>query len=217
MAEKVERRLAAILSADVVGYGCLMGADEEGTLARLAAHRRELIDPEFASHNGRIVKLMGDGVLVEFASVVDAVRCAAEIQRGMAARNESEAEDQRIILRIGINLGNIIVEGDDIHGDGVNVAARMEQLAAPGGIIISGTAFDHARNKADVGFEDIGPQQVKNIAEPVRTYHVLLDPKDAAKFVREKPGRQRSQRWLAPGAAAAAVVLAIVAVVLWRP
>ena len=200
MAEKVERRLAAILSADVVGYGRLMGADAEGTLARLAAHRRELIDPEFAAHNGRIVKLMGDGVLVEFASVVDAVRCAAEIQRGMAARNKSEAEDQRIILRIGIN-----------------VAARMEQLAAPGGIIISGTAFDHARNKADVGFEDIGPQQVKNIAEPVRTYQVLLDPKDAAKIVREKPGRQRSQRWLAPGAAAAAVVLAIVAVVLWRP
>ncbi len=126
--EKVERRLAAILSADVVGYTRLMGADEEGTLARLTAHRSELIDPQFAAHRGRIVKVMGDGVLVEFASVVDAVRCAAAIQSGMAERNADEPEDRRIVFRIGINLGDIIVEGDDIYGDGVNVAARLEAL-----------------------------------------------------------------------------------------
>ena len=187
MAEKVERRLAAILSADVVGYTSLMGADEKGTLSRLQTHRRELIDPKIAEHHGRIVKLMGDGALVEFASVVDAVECAADIQRGMAERNADEPEETRIVFRIGINLGDIIVEGDDIHGDGVNVAARMEQLAEPGGITISGTAFDSARNKAEVGFEDLGPQQIKNVAEPVRTYRVLLDPEAAGQVVEQMP------------------------------
>ena len=130
----VERRLAAILAADVVGYSRLMGEDEPGTLARLQAHRRELIDPKIAAHHGRMVKLMGDGALVEFASVVDAVECAAEIQRGMALRNADLPEDRRIEFRVGINLGDVIVEGDDIYGDGVNVAARLEALAEPGGI-----------------------------------------------------------------------------------
>jgi TolB-like protein/class 3 adenylate cyclase len=221
MAEKIERRLAAILSADVVAYGRLMGADEEGTLARLRTHRSELIDPQFAAHNGRIVKLMGDGVLVEFASVVDAVRCAAEIQRGMVTRNASEAEDQRIILRIGINLGDIIVEGDDIHGDGVNIAARMEQLAAPGGITISGTAFDHARNKVDVGFEDLGPQAVKNIAEPVRTYRVLLEPEMAGQVVARKAAAKRTpkrRRWTLAGAAIVTIIaIAAIVIVLLEP
>ena len=185
MADKVERRLAAILSADVVGYSRLMGADEEGTLARLKAHRSKLIDLQFSAHRGRIVKLMGDGVLVEFASVVDAVRCAAAIQRGMAARNETEDEDRRIVLRIGINLSDIIFEGDDIHGDGVNVAARMEQLAEPGGICISSDAFRQARGKVELGFADLGEQQLKNIAEPVRAYRVLMEAEAAGTLVEQ--------------------------------
>jgi adenylate cyclase len=168
MAEKIERRLAAILSADVVGYSRLMAADEAGTLARLKAHRRDLFDPRISQHKGRLVKLMGDGALVEFASVVGAVECAVSIQQDVAARNESEPEDQRIVLRLGINLGEIIVDGDDIYGDGVNIAARMEQLAEPGGVYISGEAYRQARGRAEVDFEDLGDKQVKNIAQPVR-------------------------------------------------
>jgi len=137
--EPVERRLAAILAADVVGYSRLMAADEEGTLARLRAHREEFIDPTIAKHHGRIVKLMGDGALIEFASVVDAVRCALDIQRGMADRNAGVSDGQRIDFRIGVNLGDVIIEGDDIYGGGVNIAARLEGLAEPGGIVISGT------------------------------------------------------------------------------
>ncbi len=176
MTEQVERRLAAILSADVVGYTRLMHADEEGTLARLRTHHSELIEPKFAEHRGRIVKLMGDGLLVEFASVVDAVRCATEIQRGAAARNAGVPEDEQIVLRVGINLGDVIVEGDDIYGDGVNVAARMQEIAAPGGVLVSGIVYDSVRDKLAPAFEDIGPQRVKNIAEPVRAYRVVLDP-----------------------------------------
>ena len=133
MAEKVERRLAAILSADIVGYTRLVRADEEGTLARFRAHRAELVEPKIAEYKGRIVKLMGDGWLVEFASVVNAVRCATEVQRGMAARNAGVPEDEQIVLRVGINLGDVIVEGDDVHGDGVNIATRMQEIAPPGG------------------------------------------------------------------------------------
>ena len=216
MAEKVERRLAAILSADVVGYGRLMGADEEGTLARLAAHRAELIDPLFSDHSGRIVKVMGDGVLVEFASIVDAVRCAAAIQRGMEKRNADEAEARRIVFRIGINLGDIIVEGDDIHGDGVNVAARMEQIAEPGGICISSDAFRLARGKVELGFADLGEQQLKNIAEPVRAYRVLMEAEAAGEVVElqeKKKQAKTGRRWAIP-AAAAAVIIAIAAGVL---
>ena len=176
MAEKVERRLAAILSADVVGYTRLMRADEEGTLARFRGHRTELVEPKIAEFEGRIVKLMGDGLLVEFASVVNAVRCATEVQRAMVARNNGTPDDQQIVLRIGINLGDVIVEGDDIHGDGVNIATRMQEIAPPGGISVSGVVYDSVRDKLAPGFQDLGPQQVKNIAKPVRAYQVVLDP-----------------------------------------
>ena len=155
-APREERRLAAILSADVAGYSRLMGADESGTLARLMTHREEIIDPKIAHHHGRIVKLMGDGMLVEFASVVDAVRCAAEIQQAMADRNTAVADEQRIDLRIGINLGDIIVDGDDIYGDGVNVAARLQEVAEPGGTRVSGAVFNSVKNKVDLGFKDLG-------------------------------------------------------------
>ena len=166
------RRLAAILAADVVGYSRLMGADEEGTLERLKALRRELLDPKIADHHGRIVKITGDGLLVEFASVVDAVRSAVEMQQAMGERNTGVAADTRIELRIGINLGDVIVEGDDLYGDGVNIAARIEALADPGGVFVSNTVHEHVRDRLPLGFEDLGEQQVKNIARPVRVYRV---------------------------------------------
>jgi TolB-like protein/class 3 adenylate cyclase len=166
------RRLAAILAADVAGYSRLMGADEEGTLERLKALRRELLDPKIAEHHGRIVKTTGDGMLVEFASVVDAVRCAVEVQQAMAQRNTGVAADNRIELRIGINLGDVIVEPDDIYGDGVNIAARIEALADAGGVFVSNTVYDHVRDRQPFVFEDLGEQQVKNIARPVRVYRV---------------------------------------------
>jgi adenylate cyclase len=164
------RRLAAILAADVAGYSRLMGADEEGTHERLKAHRRELLDPKIGEHSGRIVKTTGDGILVEFASVVDAVRCAAEVQRAMIDSEPGMPEDRRIRFRIGINLGDIIVEGDDISGDGVNVAARLEALWDPGGLCISRMMRDQIRDKLAYVFEDLGEQSVKNIARPVRVY-----------------------------------------------
>jgi adenylate cyclase len=164
------RRLTAILAADVAGYSRLMGADEEGTHERLKSLRRELVDPKIAEHHGRIVKTTGDGMLVEFASVVDAVRCAAELQRAMIDREAGMPEDRRIRFRIGINLGDIIVDGDDIFGDGVNVAARLEALAEPGGICVSRTVRDQIRDKLPYSFEDMGGQSVKNIARPVRVY-----------------------------------------------
>jgi TolB-like protein/class 3 adenylate cyclase len=166
------RRLAAILAADVAGYSRLMGADEEGTLERLKALRRELLDPKIAEHHGRIVKTTGDGMLVEFASVVDAVRCAVKVQQSMAERNTGAATDNRIELRIGINLGDVIVEGDDLYGDGVNIAARVEALADAGGVFVSNTVYDHVRDRLPFVFEDLGEQQVKNIARPVRVYRV---------------------------------------------
>jgi adenylate cyclase len=172
--ERVERRLAAILAADVAGYSRLMGVDEAGTLARLKAHRREVIDPSIREHKGRIVKTTGDGVLVEFPSVVEAVACAVTVQRGMVKRNAGTPEDQRTVFRIGINLGDIIVEDDDIHGDGVNVAARLEGIASPGGICVSRVVRDQVRDKLDIEFEDTGEHTLKNIARPVRVYRVRL-------------------------------------------
>jgi TolB-like protein/class 3 adenylate cyclase len=166
------RRLTAILAADVAGYSRLMGEDEEGTHERLKAHRQLLIDPTIAEHHGRIVKTTGDGVLVEFASVVDAVRCAVEVQRGMVERNAAVLPDERIEFRVGINLGDVIVEGEDIFGDGVNVAARLEALAEPAGIRISEDAYRQVRDRLDLSFDDLGEQQVKNIARPVRVYRV---------------------------------------------
>jgi TolB-like protein len=170
------RRLAAILAADVAGYSRLMGADEEGTLERLKALRSELLDPKIAEHNGRIVKTTGDGLLVEFARVVDAVRCAVAVQQAMPKRNSSVEADNRIELRIGINLGDVIVEGDDIYGDGVNIAARLEGLAEAGGICISEDAFRQVRGKIAAEFTDIGEQALKNITRPIRTYRVMAAP-----------------------------------------
>jgi TolB-like protein/Tfp pilus assembly protein PilF len=166
----MERRLAAILAADVVGYSRLIRADEEGTLAALQALRADFIDPKIAEHRGRIVKLMGDGMLVEFGSVVDAVRAAVETQQGVAERNAGLAPDKRLELRIGVNLGDVVIEGDDIHGDGVNVAARLEGLAEPGGICLSGMVYEGVRDRVDIPFEDMGEQEVKNIDRPVRVW-----------------------------------------------
>jgi TolB-like protein/class 3 adenylate cyclase len=171
--ERVERRLAAILAADVAGYSQLMGADEEGTLARLKAHRRELIDPKISEHRGRIVKTTGDGLLVEFSSVVDALRCATEIQRGMAEGNNVVPADGHIEFRIGIHQGDVVVEEGDIFGDGVNVAARLEGLAEPGGICVSARVQEDAAGKLALVFEDMGEQELKNIARPLRVYRIL--------------------------------------------
>jgi adenylate cyclase len=168
-----QRRLAAILAADVAGYSRLMGLDEEDTLVRLKALLRGLVDPAIAKHRGRTVKTTGDGLLLEFPSVVDAVRCAVEVQRAMAARGAAEPADRRIEFRIGINLGDVIVDGDDLYGDGVNIAARLEGIAEPGGIAISQTVLDHARDKADFAIEDAGEHALKNIAKPVHVYRVV--------------------------------------------
>jgi TolB-like protein len=174
--ERVERRLAAVLAADVAGYSRLVGADEEGTLAALRAIRRELGDPKIAEHRGRIVKTTGDGMLVEFASVVDAVRCAVEVQREMAARNADVPQERRIEFRIGVHQGDIVVEDGDIFGDGVNVAARLEALAEPGGVCVSARVQEDAAGRLDLAFEDIGEQQLKNIARPVRVYRIGARP-----------------------------------------
>src|SRR3954451_20348010 len=173
--ERVERRLAAILAADVAGYSRLMGEDEDGTLVRLKALRRELIDPKIAEHRGRIVKTTGDGLLVEFPSVVGAVRCAVEVQRSIAERNVSVATERCIEFRIGIHQGDVIAEDGDIFGDGVNIAARLEALAEPGGIYVSDRVQSDAAGRIDIAFDDLGPQQVKNIARPVDVYRARLD------------------------------------------
>ena len=172
--DRIDRRLAAIFAGDIAGYSRLMGADEEGTLRQLKAHRKELADPKIIEHRGRIVKTTGDGMLVEFVSVVDAVRCAVDIQRGMAERNADVPVDRRIQFRIGINVGDIIIDGDDIFGDGVNVAARLEALADPGGIMVSSVVHDQVRDKLSFGFEDMGEQMVKNIARPIGVHRVSL-------------------------------------------
>ena len=172
--EKMDRRLAAILSADVVGYSRLMGMDEAGTLEAFRAHRAELIEPVISDHSGRIVKQMGDGLLVEFTSAVNAVECAAAIQQGMALRNAKVPDDRLMAFRIGINLGEVIIEGDDIHGDGVNVAARLQEVAGPGGIYLSGPVLEQIDDKVDLNFDDMGNQQLKNITKPIRVYRVQL-------------------------------------------
>src|ERR1700694_1289986 len=168
--EHIERRLAAILAADVAGSCRLIGIDEEGTLAQLKALRKTLFDPKITEHHGRIVKNTGDGALVEFASVVDAARCAVEIQRGMATQNTDVPQDQRIEFRIGIHLGDIIIDDNDIFGDGVNIAARLEGIAEPGGVCISDDAQRQIRGKVDIAFDDMGSQSLKNIADPMRAW-----------------------------------------------
>jgi TolB-like protein/class 3 adenylate cyclase len=172
--DRVERRLAAILAGDVAGYSRLMGTDEEGTLRQLKVHRNELVDRKITEHRGRIVKTTGDGILVEFVSVVDAVRCAVEIQRGMAERNTDVPIDKRVEFRIGINVGDIISDGNDIYGDGVNVAARLEALAEPGGITVSRNVYEQVRDKLSFSFEDLGEKAVKNIARPVGVHRVHI-------------------------------------------
>jgi class 3 adenylate cyclase len=166
----IQRRLAAILAGDVVGYSRLMGSDEVGTLSSLKAHRRQLTDPVIAAHRGRIVKTTGDGVLIEFASVVDAVACAVAVQRGMVSRNADVPEEKRIVFRIGINVGDIIIDGDDIFGDGVNIAARLETLCEPGGVCISRAANEQIRGKLSLAFSDLGEQTVKNIANAIGVF-----------------------------------------------
>jgi adenylate cyclase len=190
----MERRLAAILAADVVGYARLVRADEEGTITALKALRADLIDPKIAAHNGRVVKLMGDGMLAEFASVVDAVRAAAEVQQAVAERNADLPEASRIEFRVGINLGDVVIDGDDIQGDGVNVAARLEVLAEPGGICVSGAVHEQVKGRTDLTFEDLGARAVKNIDEPLRVWRWLLEggatagePAPAGKALPDKP------------------------------
>jgi adenylate cyclase len=210
------RRLTAILAADVAGYSRLMGADEEGTHERLKAHLGQLVDPKIKEHRGRTVKNTGDGVLVEFPSVVDAVRCAVEVQRGMVERNAETAENNRISFRVGVNLGDVIAEEDDIFGDGVNIAARLEALAEPGGICVSGTVRDQIRDKLPYPFEDRGEQSVKNIARPVRVYALRPEATadlPAASVPAAAPRRQRTV--LAAITAAVAVVLVIAFVAWW--
>ena len=190
MAEaRVERRLAAILAADVAGYSRLMGVDEEGTLVALKAFRREVVDPKIAEHHGRIVKTTGDGALVEFASAVDAVRCAMEMQNSLSERNAVIPEDRRIEFRIGINVGDIIVDEGDIYGDGVNVASRIEALARPGTICLSDNAYQQIKGKVPIDVSDMGERQFKNIAQAVRVYSVSLDaaPAGPALALPDKP------------------------------
>src|SRR5215472_675938 len=177
--ERAQRRLAAILAADVVGYSGLMHTDEAGTLARLKKQRSEVINPAVESHRGRIVKYIGDGVLIEFASAVDAIECAVQLQQAMESANAGLPEDRRIRLRIGINLGDVIVEGSDLYGDGVNIASRIEGLADSGSVVVSRTVYNHVRGKVKLGFDDLGEHQLKNIAEPVRAYRVQFGRESA--------------------------------------
>lgn len=213
------RRLAAVVSADVAGYSRLMGRDESGTLAALKAHRRDLIDPKIGEYGGRIVKSTGDGLLMEFPSVVDAVRCAVDVQRGMAERNAGTPGEQRIEFRIGINVGDIIIDGDDIYGDGVNVAARLQALADPGGICASKVVRDHVLDKLSFAFENLGAHQVKNIARPIDVYRVNLGSETARGNRWRRLKRIIAWRWVAVGA----VVVGVVGVgswmlaTLWKP
>src|SRR5215831_229494 len=206
------RRLTAILAVDVAGYSRLMGADEEGTQDRLRAHFRDLVDPKISEHHGRIVKNTGDGLLAEFPSVVGAVRCASEIQRAMSDRDLDLPEERRLRFRIGVNLGDVIADGGDIYGDGVNIAARLEGLAAPGGICVSGTVRDHIGDRLPYAFEDMGEQTVKNIARPVRAYAVRPE-RLSALSVRRSAARWSRRRQLVVGASAAAAL--IIACIAW--
>ena len=191
----MERRLTAILAADVVGYSRLMELDEAGTLVALKTHRKELIDPAIAEHNGRIVKLMGDGALAEFASIVNAVECAVAVQQAMAERNAGSSQENPVELRIGVNLGDVIVEGDDIYGDGVNLAARLEGLAQPGGICISDKVHSEIRGKLDATFADGGEEVVKNIVEPVHVWHWSRGQATSrAGSARAEPGSRMTER-----------------------
>ncbi len=210
----MDRKLAAILAADVVGYSTLMERDEAGTFERLRAGRKELFEPEIACHHGHVFKLMGDGMLAEFGSVVDAVECAVSLQRGLSERNASLPAAEQILVRIGINLGEVIVDGDDRYGDGVNIAARLQQLAEPGGICISGKVAKEVDRKLAFAFEPMGEQRVKNIAEPVQAYRVLLDPAAAGKTLH---ARRQPRAWRFPVAAGVLVLALCLAAAWWQP
>ncbi|HET6467038.1 MAG TPA: tetratricopeptide repeat protein [Geminicoccaceae bacterium] len=207
---RVERRLAAIMAVDVVGYSRLIEQDEAGTLAAIRALWREVIDPLLAGHHGRIVKLMGDGAIVEFGSVVDAVASAVAVQKGAAAQQAEVPPERRIVFRIGVNLGDVVVEGEDLLGDGVNVAARLEQLCEPDGVLVSGTAYDHLQGKLDVPLEFAGERQLKNIDRPVRAYRVRLDGLRAA-----SPPPQARRRWAMRIAAAVLLALLLATGAFW--
>src|SRR4051794_28062895 len=204
-----KRRLAAILAADVVAYSRLMGADEEGTLESLKAHRRQLINPKITEHKGRIVKTTGDGILIEFSSVVDAVRCGTEVQLGMIERNVAVPREERIEFRVGINVGDIILDAGDIYGDGVNIAARLESLAEPGTVYISGSVFDQVRNKLPLRYDFLGEQRVKNISEPVRVYRV-----HPSRRTSRAPLLLRRGGWLV--AAALLIAIGVASVAYWQ-
>ena len=210
----MERRLAAVLIADVVGYSRLSQIDEEGTRARFQADLSGIVEPSIVDHHGRLVKTMGDGLLVEFHSVVDALRCAVHVQRQKARQTAVAPTQEKLDFRIGINLGDIIVECEDIHGDGVNIADRIQALAAPGGIAISGSAYDQVKSKLQLGYVSLGEQKVKSIAEPIRVYRVLLDP-SAAGTTTGVPGNLR--RWRIPAVAAAVALLLAGATLWWQP
>jgi adenylate cyclase len=191
----VERRLAAVLAADVAGYSRLMGLDEERTLANLKSFRKTLVDPKITEHRGRIVKTTGDGMLVEFVSVVDAVRCAVDIQRGMAERNSGVPADRRIEFRIGIHVGDIIIDENDIFGDGVNIAARLEGIAEPGGVCMSDDAYRQVRGKVEIACENMGPQLLKNISEPMQAWRFRLTGQTTSAI---QSGSAVSQRQVLP-------------------
>lgn len=210
------RRLAAIMITDVVGYSRLSHVDEEGTRRRFQSDLHELFAPAIARYRGRLVKTMGDGLLIEFPSVVEAVRCAVDVQRAKAERNAEEPVDRRLVHRIGINLGDVLVEDDDIQGEGVNIAARLESLAEPGGVTISGTAYDHVEKRLDLGFAFEGEQTVKNIAKPIRVYRVLAGPESAGKTINAVPRWSRS--WRLPAAAAGTLAIVAAITLAWlRP
>lgn len=215
----VQRKLTTILAADVVGYSTLMSYDEAGTLAALKRHRRELLDPKAAQYRGRTIKLIGDGALMEFGSVVDALLFAIEVQSAMRARNADVPEDQQIVYRVGINIGDIIVEGEDIYGDGVNIAARLEGLAKPGGICVSRTVFNHAKGKLDLTFDALGEHQVKNIPEPVMVLRVVLDEKAEAFVTPVVTARDNaiSARFLRLAAIVLVALVAGAGIAWWQP
>ncbi len=211
--EKITRKLTTILAADVEGYSRLMAADEEATLRTFKIYR-EVIDGLLGRHQGRLVGSAGDSVLAEFGSAVEAVRCAISVQEDLAVRNAELADDRRVRFRIGINVGDVMVEGDDLFGDGVNVAARLEGLAEPGGICISGSAFDQVKNKLSIGFDDMGPQEVKNIPEPVPAYRVVPG---SVSLQAKVPSGARRWRMAAIAAAAVVVIVAGGGLAVWRP
>src|SRR5512136_1178063 len=212
--QEIKRKLTAILSADVKGYSRLMGVDEKGTVRTLNAYK-ELMAGLIQHHRGRVVDAPGDNVLAEFGSVVDAVECAVEIQRELRTPNAQLPDNRKMEFRIGVNLGDVIEDGEQILGDGVNIAARLESLSEAGGICISGTAFDHVKNKLNLGYKYLGEQAVKNILEPVRVYQVLMEAEAAGKVIGEKSVKPR--QWQRTALIAAAVVIAIAAaVVAWR-